>query len=190
MMHVDLLKLLLPPISIDPGGPAIAAELAAEGAALDAAAATADGILDEADPRTTSALLADWERVAGLPDGCVAASGIAQSSTQRRAALVAKITLRGGQSAAYYVALAASLGYVITVTEFDMHDVEDNVEHLLYGGPWQFAWQVNAAEDTIGVLTVIDTVDDPLAWWGNELLECVISRLRPAHTHVIFAYTP
>ncbi len=189
MIHADLLKLLLPPSSLDPGAPALSAELLAEGNALDAAAATAELLLDEADPRTTSAFLTDWERVAGLPDGCVLASGIAQSSAQRRAALVARITMLGGQSAAYYIALAASLGYTITVTEFDLHDVDDSVEHPLTGAPWQFAWRVNAPLNTIGVLAVTDTVADPLAWWGNELLECVINRLKPAHTHVLFAYT-
>lgn len=146
-------------------------------------------LVEEADPRTTAELLADWERVAGLPDPCVEALAGTQTTAQRRAALVAKLTTIGGQSAAYYIALAASLGYTISVTEFDLHDVEDNVEHPLYGTPWQFAWQVNAAEDNIGRLAVTDTVEDPLAWWGNELLECVIERLKPAHTHVLFAYT-
>jgi uncharacterized protein YmfQ (DUF2313 family) len=146
-------------------------------------------LVEEADPRTTAALLADWERVAGLRDSCVAALAGTQTTAQRRAALVAKLTTIGGQSAAYFIARAARLGYTITVTEFDLHDVEDNVEHPLTGTPWQFAWQVNAAEDTIGVLAVTDTVEDPLAWWGNELLECVINRLKPAHSHVLFAYT-
>lgn len=146
-------------------------------------------LVEEADPRTTAELLADWERVVGLPDPCVAALAATQTTAQRRAALVGKLTTIGGQSAAYYIALAASLGYAITVTEFTLHDVEDDVEHALTAAPWQFAWQVNAAQDTVGVLAVTDTVEDPLAWWGNELLECVISRLKPAHTHVLFAYT-
>lgn len=149
----------------------------------------ADELIEEADPRTTADLLADWERVAGLPDACVEALAGTQTTGQRRAALVVKLTNSGGQSAAYYIALAANLGYAVTVTEFSPHDVEDNVNHPLYGAPWQFAWQVNAAEDTIGVLTVTDTVADPLAWWGNELLECTISRLKPAHTHLLFAYS-
>jgi uncharacterized protein YmfQ (DUF2313 family) len=147
-------------------------------------------LIEEADPRTTAELLADWERVAGLPDACVAALAGTQTTAQRRAVLVAKLTTIGGQSAAYFIDLAASLGYTITVTEFDLHDVEDNVEHPLTAAPWQYAWQVNAAQDTIGTFTVIDTVEDPLAWWGNDLLECVINRLKPAHTHVLFAYTP
>lgn len=146
-------------------------------------------LVEEADPRTIAELLADWERVAGLPDACVEALAGSQTTAQRRAALVAKLTTIGGQSAVYYIALAAQLGYTIGVTEFDLHTVESDVEHPLYADPWQFAWQVDAAQDTVGRLAVTDTVEDPLAWWGNELLECVIRRLKPAHTHVLFAYS-
>lgn len=143
-------------------------------------------LIDETDPRTTTELLADWERAAGLPDTCVTA---AQTTAQRRAALHARLTTLGGQSAAYFVALAASLGYTVTITEFRLHTVEDDVERPLYGHPWQFAWQVNAPQNTVDTLSVTDTVADPLAWWGNELLECVIRRLKPAHTHPLFAYS-
>lgn len=143
-------------------------------------------LIEEADPRTTAELLADWERVAGLPDSCVTA---AQSTAQRRAALHARLTTLGGQSVAYFIALAASLGYTVTITEFRLHTVEDDVEYPLYGHPWQFAWQINAPQDSVGTLSVTDTVADPLAWWGNELLECVIRRIAPAHTHVLFAYS-
>ncbi len=143
-------------------------------------------LIDETDPRTTDELLADWERVAGLPDTCVATS---QTTAQRRAALHAKLTTLGGQSAAYFIALAANLGYTVTITEFDQHTVIDDVNHPLYGQPWQFAWQVNAPQDTVGVLDVTGTVNDPLAWWGNEALECSINRLKPAHTHAMFAYS-
>ena len=143
-------------------------------------------LIDETDPRTTNELLADWKRVAGLPDSCVTA---AQSTAQRRAALHAKLTTLGGQSTAYFIALAASLGYTVTITEFEQHTVVDDVEHPLYSHPWQFAWQINAPQDTVGTLSVTDTVADPLAWWGNELLECVIRRIKPAHTHVLFAYS-
>lgn len=142
-------------------------------------------LIEEADPRTTSELLADWERIAGLPDTCVTTS---QTTAQRRAALVARLTTVGGQSAAYFIALALSLGFSITITEFQQHTVEDDVNHPLYGQPWNFAWQVNAALDTVGYLTVDDTVDDPLAWWGNDALECMINRLKPAHTLALFAY--
>lgn len=36
--------------------------------------------------------------------------------------------------------------------------------------------------------TVMMQADDPLAYWGDQLIECVINRHRPAHTTVLFAY--
>lgn len=146
-------------------------------------------LIEEADPRATAELLADWERVASLPDSCVAAYGITQTTAQRRNALVAKLTTIGGQSAAYYIALAASLGYAITVTEFDPFTAGSAAGDDLTNGDWAYAWQVNAAQETIIDFTAGESsAGDPLRAWGNELLECVIRRLRPAHTHVLFAY--
>ncbi len=160
--------------------------LAAELARVDG---RAQQLAEEADPRTVADLFADLERVAGLPDACAQAFGGDQTMTQRRAALVGRLTTLGGQSPAYFIGLAATLGYAITITEFSEHTVNDDVNHPFYGAAWNFAWQVNAALNTITEITVDSTADDPLAAWGNALLECVINRLRPAHTTVLFSYT-
>lgn len=146
-------------------------------------------IAEEADPRTVAELFTDWERVAGLPDACAVAFGGTQTMAQRRAALVGRLATLGGQSPAYFIALAASIGYVITITEFRAQTVEDDVTYALYDSAWNFAWQVNAALNTINEITVDMTVEDPLAAWGNALLECVINRLKPAQTTVLYSYT-
>jgi len=78
--------------------------------------AAMNALYDEADPRTTSALLPDWERVAGLPDPAI--GGAYQSALERRDWLLMRLTSVGGQSRAYFIALAASLGAAITITEF------------------------------------------------------------------------
>jgi uncharacterized protein YmfQ (DUF2313 family) len=148
--------------------------------------ARGDVLIDEADPRTTAELLSDWERVAGLPDTCVV---VEQSTQQRRASLLQRLTSTGGQSRAYFIALAAALGIPITITEFAENSVEDDVEAPLNGVDWAYAWQVNAALNTVFEATVEDTVEDPFASWSNAPLECVISRLKPAHTIVLFVYT-
>lgn len=149
----------------------------------------AQQLIEEADPRTTFELLPDWERAAGLPDGCVSSSGTELSTAQRRDALVGRLTMLGAQSPAYFVALAASLGYAITITEFEEHSVESSVEDYLYGPEWVHAWQVNGVENTIVEKTVEDSVDDPLASWTNVILECVLRRFKPAHSILLFNYT-
>lgn len=160
--------------------------LAAELARVDG---RAQQLVEEADPRTVAELFADWERVAGLPDTCAQAFGGDQAMAQRRAALVGRLTTLGGQSPAYFIGLAAALGYAITITEFRAHCVNDDVEQPLYDTAWNFAWQVNAALNTVTDITVDSTVEDPIAAWGNALLECVIKRLKPAQTTVLFSYT-
>lgn len=188
MNHADLLKLLLPPSSIDPNGPAISLELAAEGKALDTAYYSANQLLEEADPKTTVMMLPDWERNYGLPDACVAAAGIIQSTQERRAALVAKVNMVGGQDQAFFIGLAADLGYMVTITEWRPHTTEDDTEYPVTDEPWRFVWQVNAPLNSIREQTTEDDTEMALEVWGNDLLECVISRFKPAHTHVIFSY--
>lgn len=159
--------------------------MAAELARLDQ---RADDLVGEADPRTTSELLTDWERVAGLPD---LFSGDLNTVQERRDALVTKLTNVGGQSRAFFIALAARLGYTITITEFQPFRVGFNAAgDRLNGGPWSFTWQVNAPETTIREFRVGRSVaGEPLRSWGNELLESAINAYKPAHTYVIFAYT-
>lgn len=146
-------------------------------------------LVEEADPRTTAELFLDWERVAALPDPCAEAFGGEQTMSQRRAALVGRLTTLGGQSPAYFIGVAAAIGYAITITEFPRFTVNSAVSEAIYGGAWNFAWQVNAALNTVTTFNVKSTVADPLAAWGNALLECVIERLKPAHTDVLFSYT-
>lgn len=142
-------------------------------------------LLTESDPRTTYELLPEWEAWAGLPDPCVGEVG---NIEQRNNGLHAKLTMKGRQSRAYFVELAATYGYAITITEFDLFDVNSTVDERLYSAPWQYVWQVNAPAETVTHFNVLSDVNTPLAQWGNALLECVITRYKPAHTTVLFAY--
>ena len=141
--------------------------LQAFGDALARLHAYAAEIVDEADPRTTNALLADWERVTGLDAGAL-------TIAQRRAAVVAQLTAVGGQSPSYYIALAASMGYTATVTEYRPHTVESDVDYSLFAGAWAFAWRIRATANP-GALP-------PAAF------EALIGRIKPAHTVVFFEY--
>ena len=145
-----------------------------------------DVLIDEGDPRATFELLPDWERNAGLPDPCV---GAGQGTQQRRNALTARLKTLGGQSPAYYIAVAAALGYPITITEFRPHTCDDDCEYPLYSDDWAYAWQVNAPTASAGDFSVEDSVDDDLGYANNAPLMCVMSRLKPAHTTVLFNFS-
>lgn len=162
--------------------------LAGEMARVDARALVA---IDETDPRTANELFFDQEAQYGLPDPCVAlVSTTTQSLGQRRTALIAKIANLGGQARSFFVALAASMGFVVTITEFAPESVDSDVDSFLYDDDWVFSWQVNAPlVGGVDELSVDSPVDEALASWGNQLLECVFGRLKAAHTAVLFSYT-
>lgn len=145
----------------------------------------ANAHIDELDPRSTILLLPEWEQQLGLPDDC---AGSADTIDRRRAAVIAKLTASGGQSKSFFLELADRLGYPITIAEFRAYTCETSIDTPVYDESWHFAWRVNAPETTIREFTCDSACTDPLASWGNEVLECVFRRLKPAHTHIIFAY--
>lgn len=145
-------------------------------------------LLIESDPRSASELLGDWERVAGLPDPCVVAP---QTVQERRAAVEARITGVGGQSKAFFIQIAARLGYTISIDEFRPFVAGSNAgDSLSNGAAWAHTWRINAPEQTVREFRVGEaTVGEALRTWGNEILECAFDhRLKPAHTNLLFAY--
>jgi len=150
--------------------------------------ARADVLALEVNPFNSVELLPDWERATGLPDKC---SGELESTTQgRRNAVIAKLSSTGGQSIAYFIEIAAALGYTITITEFLPFQVgRSTVGQALTNGPWQFAWQIHAPETTVISFRVgLSGVGEALRTWGNGTLECKLRQLAPAHTVPIFSY--
>ena len=75
----------------------------------------ADLLERESDPRYTFELLPDWERNFGLPDPCYEAP---QNYAERIAELLRRMTMEGGQSRQFFIELAATLGYTVTITEY------------------------------------------------------------------------
>lgn len=157
--------------------------LAVELARVDA---RAEDLLAECDPRTTRELLTDWERVAGLPDPC---SGPLGTVRERREALHGKIAGVGGQSRAYFIELARRLGYEVRISEYFRFRAGSPAGAPLANTPgWRHTWQVNAPTTTIKHFAAGSAAGEPLRTWGNQLLECAITRRKPAHTVVLFAY--
>lgn len=150
----------------------------------------AEKLLEEADPRTAVELLAEWEAMAGLPDSCVVGSDVVQSTQQRRMALLTKLTTVGRQSPDYFISLAAGLGYQVTITEFKSFRAGQSTAAERVGDQFSLAWQVNSALNTVIPFRAGASVaGDPLGSWSNKPLECLLSRVKPAHTTVIFAYS-
>ncbi|MDB5432436.1 MAG: hypothetical protein JWP35_3552 [Caulobacter sp.] len=150
--------------------------------------ARARQLMEEADPRTSVEMLDDWERVLGLPDDCTAA---ATTVPARQIACFRKLAALGGQTPAFYVGVAASLGYLVEIHEFDP-DVDDYEPGLdISGNKWRMVWRVDVLTSTDFTLfrAGASSAGDRLGSGGSTDLECVIRELRPAHTHVVFSYS-
>ena len=188
--YKQLLKSLLPPGEAFPRDVGttmddLLAALAKEWARIDGRGMA---LIADALPSSTNELLTDWERFAGLPDKC---AGTLETTMQgRRNALVSKLAGTGGQSRAYFIGIAAALGYDVTIEEFRPFRAGWSVAgDPLTNGAWVFAWRVRApAVTVIPFRAGLSSAGEPLQTWGNDTLECKINQLAPAHTVPIFAY--
>lgn len=188
--YTQLLRNLLPPGKAFPRerGTNLEQLLTGMAAELARVEARADVLAIEVNPLDTSELLPDWERAAGLPDKC---AGILETTQQgRRNALLAKLTSTGGQSVAYFISVAKSLGYEITITEFRPFRAGlSSAGDPLTNGDWVYAWRINAPDTTIIEFKAgLSAAGEALRTWGNDTLECKINQLKPAHTITLFGY--
>lgn len=183
----DQLRLLLPPVSYDGTAPNFSAAIEAEANALTLSDTQANTVYSAIFPDSGDGLI-DWERVLALPDPCL--TGIPQSVGQRVQAVVSKLSGRGGQSKAFFIALAKTLGYDITITTFRPACAGiARAGDPIYGGDWAFTWRVNAPTTTVShAVAGITGAGDPLAAWGNESLECRLSQMKPAESILLFGY--
>ena len=201
--HAELLALLLPNSYALTGQ--IAAELAAEGASLDAVLAASLAPLRGLTPLQALEWLEDYERAYGLPGDCRQPGLLLQ---ERLALLSIALVERSAINRDYFIWLAAQLGYTITIEEFGgftagfsaAGDRLTNSETLFtagcragqplaQGAPWQYVWVVHAqGEPTTLFRAGVSAAGEPLVSWSNQLLECAIRNAAPAHTVVHFAY--
>lgn len=186
MNLAELLTLLLPPLSYAPSGPALQAELAAEGKALDTTLVSAGRVDGAVTPFFAEQLLPDWERVCGL------APTEGAPYQQRLQAVLAKLAETGGLSIPYFSRVAASLGYRIAIVEpqpfragsgraGDPLCSEDTFWiWLVYvlGGP-ALTYRFRTGQSCAG---------EPLMRFGAPELETLFNDLKPAHTLALFAY--
>lgn len=141
----------------------------------------------EADPGQTVELLPEWERDYGLPDPCTA---LGPTLAQRQRGLLAKVAAQGGQSRAYYIQVAAALGYSVTITEYHPFRLGiSSFGDLLLGAAWQFTWQVNVPTANVTRFRFgMSAFGEPFWTVDTAELECRLRALAPAHTVLLFSY--
>lgn len=148
--------------------------LAEELARVDARGAD---LVEESDPRTASETLDAWESMLGLPDDVILT--IPATVAERRLAVTQKLLRVGGQTPAFYIALAAASGYAVTIDDSYGLTVaragRARAGDPVRGVAWAHAWMVTVSPPAGAALTTTE-------------LEAIIRRAAPSHTAVLFTY--
>lgn len=152
----------------------------------EANSARASTLLTDVFPGSTLELLPEWESCLGLPDPC---AGVAPTIQARRAQVVSRISGTGGQSSRYFTAVAANLGYQITISQFVPSRFGAVFGKRFGGTDWAHAWQANAPSFTINQNTFGGAFSAPFSWWNNNVLQCELAAIAPAHTILNFSYS-
>lgn len=144
-------------------------------------------MLKESLPHQTYEMISEWEEVAGLPDLC---TGTVVDLAARQKALVAKLTATGGQSIAYFLQILGGSGYQdATITEPKPMLCTDLCDEQLWDEKSVFTWIINIPEAVeMTGMTVQDGCQSFLENYGIPAIECVINRIKPSHTFVLFNY--
>lgn len=159
----------------------------------------------ESDPRKTSELLSDWERAWGLPDPCFPP---AVSEDERRAMLVFKLTLLGGQSKQFFEQISNWSGHQIFIKELSpwmcgisevgdtRYEYDDTGAYRWYLGPpeMRYYWSIGAETAVLdwfrcGYGGGECGVDPHLRINTEVPLDCLLQRWKPAHTELVFDYS-
>ncbi len=141
---------------------------------------------DELDPRSMYEMLSAWERYAGLPDPC---AGEEQSIEGRRRRLHMALIARGGASPAYFIAIAAALGFYLEVEQpRPLRAGRHRCGARLWHADAVHCWIVRAPLTTMRPMRVGHGCNERLRYWGNAELECNIRSRIQAHHQVFFRY--
>lgn len=166
-------------------------------------------LLAEFDPGTSTELLSDWEQLLGLPDEC---SPLAPDLNQRRQQARQKLAAIGGTSKLFYEQVASNLGFDAVVSDYKAFRVgfsrvgdrltnpfdpdkdvfrvgRNRVGDQLKIHGWRYIFEVNVEASVVEPFRVgVNRVGQPLVNFGNDIMECTMAKLKPAHTGVFFTF--
>ncbi|EGK8325810.1 DUF2313 domain-containing protein [Escherichia coli] len=145
----------------------------------------ADELVIEIDPGQSTELIERYEELYGLPDSCSPVG--TQTLRQRQQRLEAKANVAGGINEQFFLDQLEALGYTgVTIEQFQHLDASPDPE---WGDRWRYFWRVTLPVDAGAQWqTCTDACNTPIRTWGDTVAECVINKLCPSHTVVLFSY--
>lgn len=144
-------------------------------------------LVREMSPLLTFELLPEWEAALGLPSDCSATEDV--TIQERRYQVLSKLAIDGGQSRAFYINLIKSLGFNISIEEHKPFTAgSDAGDDLTNTSDWQFTWDVIVQETAAYYFVAGSSAGEPLRVFRNEIVQCFINQMKPAHTYVRFIF--
>lgn len=141
-------------------------------------------LLDEADPCAARETLNEWEDQVGREACFERVTGDAA----RRSFVHARWVAKGGQARAYFIGLARALGYEIAIEEFTPLKCDDPCNGALYDPDAVFVWRVHAPAIAQYWMTADAPATSAIREWDTGALECLLRKLKPAHSAIVFNY--
>lgn len=162
-------------------------------------------MLIEVDPRTTDEALDQWEAFLGIPDECTPE---VQTPDERRIQITQKLTNIGGLSKTFYEFIAAQLGFPTTVVTNRINflagraragDLLSNYfnRHFVAGSKagdflteigWRYYFNVEMPIVAAEHFVAGSVAGEAIRTFANELIECTMRKLKPAHAGVTFTF--
>lgn len=167
MLHKEILKQLFP---IEMGG-VFDTDCAIEGEALDTAVARAEQLLGEMFPDLATESIQEWERI------CAILPPVDATLQSRRSKIIQELRKTGSMTAQYYIDLAASMGYTVTIDE-----------PFAIEGP--HVWRITFTELPTYEFYADESCAEELLldWPSQSVAEGLFQDLKPAHSRLIIAY--
>ena len=159
---------------------------------------TINALVDEMSPVSSTLIFDEWEAEYGLPEKCITQL---PRFGQRRGAVEDRHTAIGRQDRQFFIDLAASIGFVITIDEFNESNpgpsatfyVERENGNLVgidpTGEDWNYIWRINAPLEAANFREYPEEYGRPYVSYNNELLECTLRSYAHDHRILIFSYS-
>jgi uncharacterized protein YmfQ (DUF2313 family) len=143
----------------------------------------------ESNPREASETLEDWEKLFGLPDYCT--KNLNLTIEQRRNIVIQKLASGGGSSVVFFQGLLELFGYPnVKIIEYKpFRSGKSQCGSQISNELWRFVFKVFSEEVLIqNFQSGRSQSGDQIRTFGDPALECIIKKIKPAHTKVLFSY--
>ncbi len=148
---------------------------------------SANDLYHEYDPSQTTKFIEEWEKVVGIPDGCISNNTTLE---KRRLNILLKLAGINATTAKQFENIAAIFGYIIKV--------QNGVDTSTFPLTLPFVL-LSAAEAPFTIVVTLNIADKPqgfpltfpftLTSGIPDILLCFFNKLKPANTRVVFRYS-